>query len=93
MPALLLLFAFQSMFISIRVSRLEIVEFPDSVRLSAPYVWRYHCSRVSRENEEMIDIMWRRATVCTDVEAFILLDSSLGCAQETTISGSYLSEG
>ena len=33
---LLLLFAFQSMFISIRVSRLEIAEFPDSVRRSAP---------------------------------------------------------
>ena len=35
---LLLLFAFQSMFISIWVSRLEIAEFPDSVRRSAPYV-------------------------------------------------------
>ena len=33
---LLLLFAFQSMFISIWVSRLEIAEFPDSVRRSAP---------------------------------------------------------
>ena len=32
----LLLFAFQSMFISIWVSRLEIAEFPDSVRRSAP---------------------------------------------------------
>ena len=32
---LLLLFAFQSMFISICVSRLEIAEFPDSVRRSA----------------------------------------------------------
>ena len=31
----LLLFAFQSMFISIWVSRLEIAEFPDSVRRSA----------------------------------------------------------
>ena len=31
-----LLFAFQSMFISIWVSRLEISEFPDSVRRSAP---------------------------------------------------------
>ena len=35
---LLLLFAFQSMFISIWVSRLEIAEFPDSVRRSAPQV-------------------------------------------------------
>ena len=33
---LLLLFAFQSMFISIWVSRLEIAEFPESVRRSAP---------------------------------------------------------
>ena len=33
---MLLLFAFQSMFISIWVSRLEIVEFPDSVYRSAP---------------------------------------------------------
>ena len=33
---LLLLFAFQSMFISIWVSRLEIAEFPDSVHRSAP---------------------------------------------------------
>ena len=33
---MLLLFAFQSMFISIWVSRLEIAEFPDSVRRSAP---------------------------------------------------------
>ena len=33
---LLLLFAFQSMFISIWVSSLEIAEFPDSVHLSAP---------------------------------------------------------
>ena len=33
---LLLLFAFQSMFISIWVSRLEIAELPDSVRRSAP---------------------------------------------------------
>ena len=33
---LMLLFVFQSMFISIWVSRLEIAEFPDSVRLSAP---------------------------------------------------------
>ena len=32
----MLLFAFQSMFISIWVSRLEIAEFPDSVRRSAP---------------------------------------------------------
>ena len=32
----LLLFAFQSMFISIWVARLEIAEFPDSVRRSAP---------------------------------------------------------
>ena len=32
----LLLFAFQSMFISIWVSLLEIAEFPDSVRRSAP---------------------------------------------------------
>ena len=36
MLCLLLLFAFQSMFISIWVSRLEIAEFPDSVRRSAP---------------------------------------------------------
>ena len=34
--ALLLLFAFQSMFISIWVSRLEIAEFLDSVHRSAP---------------------------------------------------------
>ena len=33
---MLLLFAFQSMFISICVSCLEIAEFPDSVRRSAP---------------------------------------------------------
>ena len=33
---LLLLFAFQSMFISIWVSCLEIAEFPDSVRRSDP---------------------------------------------------------
>ena len=33
---LLLLFAFQSMFISIWVSHLEIAEFPDSVRRAAP---------------------------------------------------------
>ena len=33
---MMLLFAFQSMFISIWVSRLEIAEFPDSVRRSAP---------------------------------------------------------
>ena len=33
---MLLLFAFQAMFISIWVSRLEIAEFPDSVRRSAP---------------------------------------------------------
>ena len=32
----LMLFAFQSMFISIWVSRLEIAEFPDSIRRSAP---------------------------------------------------------
>ena len=32
----LLLFAFQSMFIPIWVSRLEIAEFPDSIRRSAP---------------------------------------------------------
>ena len=32
----MLLFAFQSMFISIWVSRLEITEFPDSVRRSDP---------------------------------------------------------
>ena len=34
--SLLLLFAFQSMFISIWVSRLEIAEFPESVRRFAP---------------------------------------------------------
>ena len=34
--AMLLLFAFQSMFISIWVSGLEIAEFPDIVRRSAP---------------------------------------------------------
>ena len=34
--SVLLLFAFQSMFISIWVFRLEIAEFPDSVRRSAP---------------------------------------------------------
>ena len=33
---LLLLFAFQSMFISVWVSRLEIVEFPDDVCRSVP---------------------------------------------------------
>ena len=33
---MMLLFAFQSMFISVWVSRLEIAEFPDSVPLSAP---------------------------------------------------------
>ena len=36
MEKLLLLFAFQSMFISIWVSRLEIAEFPNSIRRSAP---------------------------------------------------------
>ena len=69
------LVAFQSMFISIWVSRLEIDEFPDC-----------QCSRVSRANEEMLDIMRRRAAVCTDVEACILLDSALVRAQESTIS-------
>ena len=34
--AMLLLFAFQSMFISVWVSRLEIVEFPDDVCRSVP---------------------------------------------------------
>ena len=34
----LLLFAFQSMFISICVSRLKIAEFLDSVRRSAPQI-------------------------------------------------------
>ena len=46
-----------------------------------------HCSRVRWANEEMLDIMWRRAAVCTDVEACILLDSALVGAQESTISG------
>ena len=36
MDMLLLLFAFQSMFISVWVSRLEIVEFPDDVCRSVP---------------------------------------------------------
>ena len=35
-PVLMLLFAFQSMFISVWVSRLEIVEFPDDVCRSVP---------------------------------------------------------
>ena len=35
---LLLLFAFQSMFISIWVFRLEIAELPDIVRRTVPYV-------------------------------------------------------
>ena len=35
----------------------------------------------------MFDIMWRRATVGTDVEAYILLDSALVGAHES-ISGS-----
>ena len=35
-PRWLLLFAFQSMFISVWVSRLEIVEFPDDVCRSVP---------------------------------------------------------
>ena len=38
--------------------------------------------------EEMLDIMWRRAAVCTDVAACILLDSALVGAQESTLSGS-----
>ena len=78
---LLLLFAFQSMFISIWVSHLEIAEFPVSVR-------RYQCSRGSRANKEMLDIMRRRAAVGTDVEVCILLDSALVRAQESTISRS-----
>ena len=73
---MLLLFAFQSMFISIWVSRLQIAEFLDSV------------SRVSWANEEMLDIMRRCAAVCTDVEVGILLDSALVRAQESTISRS-----
>ena len=39
-------------------------------------------------NEEMLDIMRRRAAVGTDVEVCILLDSALVRAQESTISGS-----
>ena len=35
----------------------------------------------------MLDIMWCRAAVCTDVEAYILLDSALVGGQESTISG------
>ena len=46
------------------------------------------CSRVSRANEEMLDIMRRRAAVGTDVEVCILLDYALVRAQESTISGS-----
>ena len=45
-------------------------------------------SRVSRANEEMPDIMRRRAAVCTDVEVCIFLDFSLVRAQASTISGS-----
>ena len=85
---LLLLFAFESMFISILVSRLKIAEFPDSIRRSAPYVWWYQCSRVNRANEEMLDIMRCHAAVWTDVGACILLDSALVKAQESTMSGS-----
>ena len=48
---------------------------------------------MSRENEEMLDIMWRRAAVCTDVEDCILLDSALVRAQESAMSGAELSEG
>ena len=44
--------------------------------------------RVSRANEEMLDIMRRRASVCAYVEACILLDSALVRAQESTLSGS-----
>ena len=43
---------------------------------------------MSRGNVVMFDIMWRRAAVCTDVEAYSLLDSALVGAQESTISGS-----
>ena len=69
----MLLFAFQSMFILICVSRLEIVEFPDSVRRSAPINLTVSLGRVGRENEEMLD-MCRDAAVCTDVEACIFLN-------------------
>ena len=43
---------------------------------------------MSPANEEMFDIVRRRAAVCTDVEDCILLDSALVGAQESTISGS-----
>ena len=36
-----------------------------------------NCGRVGLTYEWMLDIMWCRAAVCTDVEAFILLDSAL----------------
>ena len=41
---------------------------------------------MTRKNEEMFDIMWRRAAVCTDVEACILIDSAIVRAHESTIS-------
>ena len=37
---------------------------------------------------DMIDIMWCRAAVCTDVEANILLDSAFVGVHESTISES-----
>ena len=48
---------------------------------------------VGQANLEMLDIMWHCAAVCTDIEAYILLNSALVGYQESTISRSYLSEG
>ena len=78
------------MFISIWVSRLEIAEFPDSVRR-----YRLH------KSDLLIVVGWagktkRCLTSCGVVpqsEACIFLDSALLGAHESTISGFYLSEG
>ena len=43
--------------------------------------------------EEMLNIVWRLATVDADVEANILTDSALVGAKESTMSGSKLGEG
>ena len=84
-----LFFAFQSMFISILVSRLEIAEFPDKASVGLLHKSNgFIVVGWGRANEEMLDIMWRCAAVSTDVEACILPDSALVGIQESTISGS-----
>ena len=80
--------------IILEISGLEVVVVV--VRLSVHVHFNMGLSpRVSysRANEEMLDIMRRRAAVGTDVEACIPLDSAPVRAQESTISGSQLREG